>query len=96
MIERIDIKQLIFEKVDKFRKKGSLVTSNTSGIPIHMLAKGRSDDFAKNFCGTHFFNPPRYMALLDVYKRQVLIRVWIKKPSNQHLQTVLSIHCMDW
>lgn len=82
VIERIDIKQIIFEKVDKFRKKGSLVTSNTSGIPIHMLAKGRSDDFAKNFCGTHFFNPPRYMALFEVIPHKgtdpEVIRFWME------------------
>ena len=55
VIERLDIKQSIFEKVEKHRKVGSLITSNTSGIPIHMLAEGRSDDFRSNFCGTHFF-----------------------------------------
>ncbi|MCP4124854.1 MAG: 3-hydroxyacyl-CoA dehydrogenase [Bacteroidetes bacterium] len=66
VIERLDIKQQVFARVDKFRKKGSLVTSNTSGIPIHMMAEGRSDDFVANFCGTHFFNPPRYMKLLEV------------------------------
>ena len=66
VIERLDIKQQVFEKVDKFRKKGSLVTSNTSGIPIHMIAEGRSEDFLRHFCGTHFFNPPRYLRLLEV------------------------------
>lgn len=66
VIERLDIKKSVFEKVEKFRKKGSLVTSNTSGIPIHMMAEGRSDDFKKNFCGTHFFNPPRYLRLFEV------------------------------
>jgi len=66
VIERLDIKQQIFEKVDTFRKKGSIVSSNTSSIPIHMLAEGRSDDFKKNFLGTHFFNPPRYMRLLEI------------------------------
>ena len=66
VIERLDIKQQIFEKVDKFRKEGSFVTSNTSGIPINQLVEGRSDDFRKNFCGTHFFNPPRYLKLLEV------------------------------
>lgn len=66
VIERLDIKQQIFEKVDKFRKKGSLVTSNTSGIPIHLMSEGRSDDFQRNFCGTHFFNPPRYLRLLEI------------------------------
>jgi len=66
VIERLDIKKIIFEKVDKFRKKGSLVSSNTSGIPINLMAEGRSDDFKKHFCGTHFFNPPRYLRLLEV------------------------------
>lgn len=66
VIERLDIKQEIFEKVEKYRKKGSIVSSNTSSIPIHMLAQGRSDEFKKNFIGTHFFNPPRYMRLLEI------------------------------
>ena len=66
VIERLDIKKIIFEKVDKFRKKGSLVSSNTSGIPINLMAEGRSDDFKKHFCGTHFFNPPRYLRLLEI------------------------------
>lgn len=66
VVERLDIKRQIFEKVDQFRKKGTLVTSNTSGIPIHMMLEGRSDDFRAHFCGTHFFNPPRYMRLLEI------------------------------
>ncbi|MEZ5056395.1 MAG: 3-hydroxyacyl-CoA dehydrogenase/enoyl-CoA hydratase family protein [Saprospiraceae bacterium] len=66
VIERLDIKQQIFEKVDKYRKEGTLVSSNTSGIPIHLMLNGRSDDFQKHFCGTHFFNPPRYLRLLEV------------------------------
>jgi 3-hydroxyacyl-CoA dehydrogenase len=66
VVERLDIKQLIYEKVEKFRKPGTLITSNTSGIPIHMMAEGRSDDFKKHFCGTHFFNPPRYLRLLEI------------------------------
>ncbi|NNF33922.1 MAG: 3-hydroxyacyl-CoA dehydrogenase family protein, partial [Saprospiraceae bacterium] len=66
VIERLDIKKQVFENVEKYRKKGSLITSNTSGIPIYMLAEGRSDDFKKNFCGTHFFNPARYMKLLEI------------------------------
>ncbi|HNY56360.1 MAG TPA: 3-hydroxyacyl-CoA dehydrogenase family protein, partial [Chitinophagales bacterium] len=65
VIERLDIKQQVFEKVDKLRKPGTLVTSNTSGIPIHLMAEGRSEDFQKHFCGTHFFNPPRYLRLLE-------------------------------
>ncbi len=66
VVERLDIKQLIFEQVEQYRKPGTLVTSNTSGIPIHLMAKGRSDDFRKHFCGTHFFNPPRYLRLLEI------------------------------
>ncbi len=66
VIERLDIKKQVFEKVDQYRKKGSLVTSNTSGIPIHLMMEGRSDDFKQHFCGTHFFNPPRYLRLLEV------------------------------
>ena len=66
VVERLDIKQQVYEQVEKFRKPGTLITSNTSGIPIHWLAKGRSDDFRKNFCGTHFFNPPRYLRLLEI------------------------------
>jgi 3-hydroxyacyl-CoA dehydrogenase len=70
VVERLDIKNIIFEKVDQNRKKGTLVTSNTSGIPIHLMLEGRSDDFKKNFCGTHFFNPPRYMRLLEIIPTQ--------------------------
>ncbi|MDB5229598.1 MAG: 3-hydroxyacyl-CoA dehydrogenase/enoyl-CoA hydratase family protein [Chitinophagaceae bacterium] len=66
VVERLDIKQQVFEKVEQFRKPGTLITSNTSGIPIHMLSEGRSEDFKKNFCGTHFFNPPRYLRLLEI------------------------------
>ncbi len=66
VVERLDIKQQVFEKVEKYRKPGTLITSNTSGIPINMLATGRSEDFKKHFCGTHFFNPPRYLRLLEI------------------------------
>jgi 3-hydroxyacyl-CoA dehydrogenase len=66
VVENLDIKKKVFEQVEKFRKHGTLVTSNTSGIPIHLMAEGRSDDFKANFCGTHFFNPPRYLRLLEV------------------------------
>lgn len=66
IIERLDIKQQVFEKVEKYRKQGSLVSTNTSGIPIGLLSEGRSEDFRKHFCGTHFFNPPRYLPLLEV------------------------------
>lgn len=66
VVERLDIKQQVFAQVDAQMKPGTLVTSNTSGIPIYMLAEGRSDSFKSNFCGTHFFNPARYMALLEI------------------------------
>jgi 3-hydroxyacyl-CoA dehydrogenase len=66
VVERLDVKQSIFTEVEKFRKPGTLITSNTSGIPIHMMTEGRSDDFKKHFCGTHFFNPPRYLRLLEI------------------------------
>lgn len=66
VVERLDIKQQVYEKVEQFRKPGTLITTNTSGIPVHMLDKGRSDDFKKHFCGTHFFNPPRYLRLLEI------------------------------
>ncbi|CAG5073760.1 putative 3-hydroxyacyl-CoA dehydrogenase [Dyadobacter sp. CECT 9623] len=66
IVERLDIKKSLFEKVDALRKPGTLITSNTSGIPIHLMAEGRSEDFKKHFCGTHFFNPPRYLRLLEV------------------------------
>ena len=66
VVERLDIKQSIFTEVEKYRRPGTLVTSNTSGIPIHLMAEGRSDDFKKHFCGTHFFNPPRYLRLLEI------------------------------
>jgi 3-hydroxyacyl-CoA dehydrogenase len=66
VVERLDIKQQVYEKVEQFRKPGTLITSNTSGIPIHLLSQGRSEDFKKHFCGTHFFNPPRYLRLLEI------------------------------
>lgn len=66
VVERLDIKQQIFESVEKYRKPGTLVSSNTSGIPISLMAEGRSEDFKKHFCGTHFFNPPRYLRLLEI------------------------------
>lgn len=64
--ERLDIKKQVFDKVEQFRKPGTLVTTNTSGIPIHLMTESRSDDFNKHFCGTHFFNPPRYLRLLEI------------------------------
>lgn len=66
VVERLDIKKLVFEQIDKFRKPGTLVTSNTSGIPIKFMSEGRSDDFQAHFCGTHFFNPARYLKLFEI------------------------------
>lgn len=66
VVERLDIKQQVFNEVEKYRKPGTLITSNTSGIPIHLMTEGRSEDFKKHFCGTHFFNPPRYLRLLEI------------------------------
>jgi 3-hydroxyacyl-CoA dehydrogenase len=66
VVERLDIKRSLYEQVEKFRKKGTLMTTNTSGIPMHLLVEGRSEDFRTHFCGTHFFNPPRYLKLLEI------------------------------
>ncbi|MFN5357099.1 MAG: 3-hydroxyacyl-CoA dehydrogenase family protein, partial [Bacteroidota bacterium] len=66
VVERLDVKQSLFERVEMHRKAGTPVTSNTSGIPITMMAAGRSEDFRKHFCGAHFFNPPRYLRLLEL------------------------------
>lgn len=66
IVERLDIKNQMFDKVEKLRKPGTLVSSNTSGIPIHLMSEGRSDEFQEHFCGTHFFNPPRYLRLFEI------------------------------
>ncbi|HEY0612081.1 MAG TPA: 3-hydroxyacyl-CoA dehydrogenase NAD-binding domain-containing protein, partial [Chitinophaga sp.] len=66
VVENLDVKRTIFDQVEKYRKPGTFITSNTSGIPIHLMTEGRSDDFKKYFCGTHFFNPPRYLRLLEI------------------------------
>ena len=66
VVERLDIKKSVFEQIEKYRKPGTLITSNTSGIPIHFMREGRSDDFQKHFCGTHFFNPARYLKLFEI------------------------------
>ncbi len=66
VIERLDIKKQVFDNIEKYRKKGTLITSNTSGIPIKFMNEGRSDDFKKHFAVTHFFNPPRYLKLFEV------------------------------
>ncbi len=66
VVENLDIKKKVYTEVEKYRKPGTLITSNTSGIPIHLMAEGRSEDFQKHFCGSHFFNPPRYLKLLEI------------------------------
>jgi 3-hydroxyacyl-CoA dehydrogenase len=66
VVENLDIKKQVFARVEEFRKPGTLITSNTSGIPLNLIAEGRSEDFKKHFCGTHFFNPPRYLRLFEI------------------------------
>lgn len=66
VVERLDIKKKVFEQLDTHRKKGTLISSNTSGIPIKLMSEGRSEDFQKHFCGTHFFNPARYLRLFEI------------------------------
>lgn len=66
VVENLDVKKKVFSKIDEHRKEGSIVSSNTSGISIEAMAEGRSEDFKRNFLGTHFFNPPRYLKLLEV------------------------------
>jgi 3-hydroxyacyl-CoA dehydrogenase len=64
--ERLEIKQSLLERVEKFRRPGTIVTTNTSGLPIRLIAAGRSEDFQQHWAGTHFFNPPRYMKLVEL------------------------------
>lgn len=66
VVERLDIKKMVFENLEKHRTPGTLITSNTSGIPIKFMSEGRSEDFQKHFCGTHFFNPARYLKLFEI------------------------------
>lgn len=68
VVENLEVKRVLMEKIDAVRKKGSILTTNTSGLPIYKIAEGRSDDFRRCFFGTHFFNPPRYMKLLEVIR----------------------------
>ncbi len=70
IIERLDIKQQLMARIEAVRKPGSIVSTNTSGIPIKAVAEGRSEDFQAHFLGTHFFNPPRYLKLLEVIPHQ--------------------------
>lgn len=70
IVERLDIKQRLMARIDELRKPGSIISTNTSGIPIQAIAEGRSDDFKAHFLGTHFFNPPRYLKLLEIIPHQ--------------------------
>lgn len=70
VVENLDIKRSLFERVEQHRKPGSIVASNTSGIPIRQLAEGRSEDFRAHFLGTHFFNPPRYLHLVEIIRTE--------------------------
>ena len=66
VVERLDIKNNVFKLIEKYRTPGTLITTNTSGIPIKFMSKGKSEDFQKHFCGTHFFNPARYLKLFEI------------------------------
>jgi 3-hydroxyacyl-CoA dehydrogenase len=66
VIENLGIKKQLYDEVEKHRKLDTLITTNTSGIPIGLLTDGRSENFKQHFCGTHFFNPPRYLRLLEI------------------------------
>ena len=66
VVENLDLKRALLRKVEAVRKPGTIVTTNTSGLPVHSIAEGFSDDFRRHWFGTHFFNPPRYMRLLEI------------------------------
>ena len=70
VVENLDIKRSLFERVEQHRRPGSIVASNTSGIPIHLLAEGRTEDFKQHFIGVHFFNPPRYLHLVEIIRTE--------------------------
>ncbi len=97
IVERLDIKNSLYEKVEKHRRPGTIVSSNTSGIPIHMMAEPRSEDFKKHFLGTHFFNPPRYLKLLEIIPTpdtsEDVIKAMEQIGSVQLGKTV--VHCKD-
>ncbi|HYJ45670.1 MAG TPA: 3-hydroxyacyl-CoA dehydrogenase NAD-binding domain-containing protein, partial [Pyrinomonadaceae bacterium] len=70
VVENLEIKRKLYERVEQFRRAGSVVASNTSGIPIAQLAEGRSEDFRAHFLGIHFFNPPRYLHLVEIIRTE--------------------------
>ena len=73
VVEKLDIKKKVFDKIEKYRSKGTIISSNTSGIPIKFMSEGRSEDFQRHFCGTHFFNPPRYLKLFEICRFTLLL-----------------------
>ena len=70
VVENLEIKRRLYERVEQHRRPGSVIASNTSGIPIHLLAEARSDDFRAHFLGVHFFNPPRYLHLAELIRTE--------------------------
>ena len=70
VVENLDIKRSLYERVEQHRRPGSIIGSNTSGIPISQLAEGRSEDFKAHFLGVHFFNPPRYLHLVEIIRTE--------------------------
>ena len=102
VVENLAIKKSLYDRVEQFRTAGTLITSNTSGIPIHLMAEGRSADFQAHFCGTHFFNPPRYLRLLEIiptpktdssvtiFYLPMAKRNWAKPPSFVRIHQPLS------
>jgi 3-hydroxyacyl-CoA dehydrogenase len=66
VVENLDLKRALLRKVEAVRKPGTIITTNTSGLPVHSIAEGFSEDFRRHWFGTHFFNPPRYMRLLEI------------------------------
>lgn len=97
VVERLDIKKQIFEQIEAHRTPGTLVSSNTSGIPIHLMTEGRSDDFKAHFAGTHFFNPVRYLPLLEIipttYTKPDVIEFY--KHYGEVFLGKTTIHCKD-
>lgn len=97
VIERLDIKQALYERIEQYRRPSTLITTNTSGIPIKMLTQGRSDDFKKHFFGTHFFNPPRYLQLLEIIPGaetdEALLKAFADFGASRLGKTI--VHCKD-
>ncbi|MFZ5553835.1 MAG: 3-hydroxyacyl-CoA dehydrogenase NAD-binding domain-containing protein [Bacteroidota bacterium] len=97
VVERLDIKKQVFDNVEKYRKPGTLISTNTSGIPLHMMLDGRSDDFKKHFFGSHFFNPPRYLKLLEIIptpSTDPSIIDFVMEYGSRHLGKV-TVFCKD-